>query len=386
MPIGIPQWIVSESPLPEVKPHTVPANLTPDYLAAEQRYREAKTIPEKMSALQEMMATIPKHKGTDKMVGDIKRRMARLRQESTRKSGTVRQKPFWHVDREGAGQVVLVGSPNSGKSSLLRALSNATPEVADYPFTTRAPVPGMVLYHNVQIQVIDLPPVALGRTPPWIRGLIKGADAVALVFDLASDDLLEEVEGTMAELADYDLAFYPAGATDPGAAATDRGDEGQGDEYWADLDEDDIDPETGELIPRQNRKPCFIIGAKADDPDAQMRLGLFRELVADTQFADLPVIMVSALDDAGLDGLRRVIFDSLGVIRIYTKAPGKKPDYNTPFVLPRGSTVHNAASAVHKDFATNLKFARVWGKRVFDGQTVHRDHVLEDEDVIELHA
>ncbi len=369
----------------------MPANLTPDYLAAERRYREAKTVPDKLAGLQEMMATIPKHKGTDKMVGDIKRRMARLRQEAQRKSGTVRQKPFWHVDREGAGQVVLVGSPNSGKSSLLRALSNAAPEVADYPFTTRSPVPGMVLYRNVQVQVVDLPPVTLGRTPPWVRGLIKGADAVALVFDLASDDLLEEVEGTLDELAQYDLIFHPPGGGDaPMSTVADRRGEAQGDaegdEYWAELEEDEFDPETGEIVPRQNRKPSFIVAAKADDRDAAARLELFLELVGATPLADLPVLTVSARDGTGLDSLRRAIFESLGVIRIYTKAPGKKPDYDTPFVLPRGSTVLDAASAVHKDFATNLRFARVWGKKVFDGQTVHRDHVLEDEDIIELHV
>ncbi len=364
----------------------MPANLTPDYLAAERRYREARTIPDKMAALQEMMATIPKHKGTDKMVGDIKKRMARLRQESTRKSGAVRQKPFWHVDREGAGQVVLVGSPNSGKSSLLRASSNAPPDIADFPFTTRAPMPGMVLFQNVQIQVLDLPPVALGRTPPWVRGLIKAADAVALVFDLSSDDLLEEVEGTMAELEQYELVFFPPGACDDAGTRPGGATESEDGEYWVDLGEDEVDPETGEIAPRQNRKPCFIVGAKADDPDAATRLGLFRELIAGTPWVELPVLTASVLTGAGLDQLRKAAFESIGVIRVYTKAPGKKPDYNTPFVLPRGATVYNAASAVHKDFATNLKYARVWGRRVFDGQTVHRDHVLEDEDVIELHV
>ena len=375
----------------------MPANLTPDYLAAERGYREAKTIPDKLIALHEMMATIPKHKGTDKMQGDIKRRIARLRQESMRKSGTVRQKPFWHVEREGAGQVALVGSPNSGKSSLLRALSNATPDVADYPFTTRAPVPGMVRYNNVQIQALDLPPLATGRTPAWLRGVIKAADAIAFVLDLGSDTVLEDTEDLLAEIAGYDLNLLPpdtsvatilggAGAEvtvagDSAAAPADRDED-----YWVDLGEDEIDPETGELVPRQNRKPAVIIANKVDDPDALARLSLWREVIAGTPLANLPVIAVSVLAEQGLDDVRRVLFDLLDIIRVYTKAPGKKPDYATPFVLPRGSNVLNAASAVHKDFATRLRFARVWGKRVFDGQTVHRDHVLEDEDVIELHV
>lgn len=375
----------------------MPANLTPDYLAAEQRYREARTIPDKMAALQEMMATIPKHKGTDKMVGDIKRRMARLRQESQRKSGTVRQKPFWHVDREGAGQLALVGSANTGKSALLRELSNAEPDVADYPFTTRAPLPGMVRYVNVQFQVLDLPPLSVGRTPAWLRGLIKGADGVAVVIDLGSDNLLEDTEDLLAELEGYDLMLLPAetavasvaGTAPPasiGRANTVSAAVDDDDDYWAELDEDEIDPDTGELIPRQNRKPAIVVANKADVEDAQDRLALWQEAVAGSPLAGLPIVVVSALSGEGLEALRRAFFDVLGIIRIYTKIPGKKPDLTAPFVLPRGSTVLNAATAVHKDFATNLRFARVWGKRVFDGQTVHRDHVLEDEDVIELHV
>lgn len=376
----------------------MPANLTPDYRAAEERYRQAKTIPDKLAALHEMMATIPKHKGTDKMQGDIKRRIARLRQESTRKSGTIRQKPFWHVEREGAGQIALVGSPNTGKSSLLRALSNATPEVADYPFTTRAPVPGMVRYINVQMQILDLPPLSVGRTPAWLRGVVKSSDALAVVIDLASDTLLEDTEELLAELAGYNLILVPAETTVATIAGTRTGDaldaaipgamaeNDTGDDYWADLDEDDIDPDTGELVPRQNRKPAVVIANKADDPDARERLELWQEVVAGSPLADLPVILTSVLDEDGLAAVRRVMFDLLDVIRVYTKAPGKKPDYDTPFVLPRGANVLNAASAVHKDFAANLRFARVWGRKVFDGQTVHRDHVLEDEDVIELHV
>jgi uncharacterized protein len=365
----------------------VPANLTPDYRAAEQRFREAKSVPDKLVALQEMMAKIPKHKGTEKMVGDIRRRIAKLRDSSQRKSGTVRQKPFWHVDREGAGQIALVGPPNSGKSSLLRALSNAAPEVANYPFTTRAPLPGMMLYTNVRVQVLDLPPLAPGRTPPWVRGLIKAADGVMLVLDLASDDLLEETEETLAELAAYELELLPPALA--GTQGADASPAEEDDEYWVDLGDDDeveIDPESGEPAPRQNRKPALVLANKADDPEAPTRLALLREVLADSDISDLPLFTVSAGSGQGMDRVRKGAFDLLGVIRIYTKAPGKKPDLSAPFVLRRGASVIDAASAVHKDFARSLRFARVWGKKVFDGQMVQRDHVLEDEDVIELHA
>jgi ribosome-binding ATPase YchF (GTP1/OBG family) len=227
--------------------------------------------------------------------------------------------------------------------------------------------------------------------------VIKAADGIALVFDLASDSLLEDTEDFLAEFSEYELSLLPAatevattGARDESAPPADGPRAGggavEGDDYWADLEEDEVDPETGELVPRQNRKPAVIIANKADDQDAPARLELWRELIAGTPLAGLPVVVVSVLADDGMDAVRRAMYDLLGIIRIYTKAPGKKPDWDTPFVLPRGSSVLRAASAVHKDFATNLRFARVWGKKVFDGQTVHRDHVLEDEDVIELHV
>lgn len=361
----------------------MPANLTPDYRAAEQRFRAARSIPERLAALQEMLSTIPKHKGTEKMQADIKSRIARLRDASKRKSGTARQKPFWHVDREGAGQIALGGIPNSGKSSLLRAMSNATPEVADYPFTTRAPVPGMVLYENVQMQVLDLPPLAPDRTPPWVRILLKGADAIIFQVDLGSDDVLEETEAALAELATYQLRLEPhrlyAGRTDDGAD--------DDEEYWVDLGDDEgyaTDP--SEVPLGHTRKPALIVAAKADDPDAATRLQLLKEVLAGTSVHDLPVLQVSAHTGQGLANLRRSLFGLLGVIRVYTKAPGKKPDLNAPFVLPKGATVLDAARAIHKDFVRTLRHAKVWGKNVYGGQMVNRDHVLEDEDVIELHV
>lgn len=366
----------------------MPANLTPDYRAAEQRFREARTIPDRLAALQEMLATIPKHKGTEKMQGDIKRRIAKLRDASKRKSGTVRQKPFWHVDREGAGQIVLVGPPNAGKSSLLAALSNAQPEIMPYPFTTRAPLPGMVVYANVKVQVLDLPPVAPGRTPPWMRGLIKAADGVLLVLDLGSDDLLEETEETLTELASYELELLPPSLFAAARQSQAGGDAGD-DEYWTDLGEDEEDEfglDEAESAPRQNRKPAIILANKVDDPDADTRLALLREILTESPAGELPLLVASAETGQGLDRVRRGAYDLLGVIRVYTKAPGKKPDLNAPFVLRRGASVIDAASAVHKDFARSLRFARVWGKKVFDGQMVQRDHVLEDEDVIELHV
>ncbi|MDP2871117.1 MAG: TGS domain-containing protein [Bacillota bacterium] len=385
----------------------MPANLTPDYHAAERRFREAETPDAKLAALHEMMATIPKHKGTEKMQGDIKRRIAKLKQASERKSGAARQKPFWHVEREGAGQIVLLGPPNSGKSAILRELSRAEPEVADFPFTTRVPLPGMVSYENVQIQLLDLPPLAPGRTPPWIRGLVKAADAVLVVLDLGSDELLDQTEGLLAEIDGYRVDLYPvqggpevpqaivtatgqvsAPATEAAPAAEAGAARRQvlaQDEDEVRAEDEDEDEDDAGAAPRA-LKPAAVVGAKCDDADAVFRLELLRESLAGSPLLRLPLVEVSTLDGRGLDKLRRRMFELLEIIRVYTRAPGKKPDFETPFVLPRGSTVIEAASQVHKDFARDLKFARVWGAKVFDGQMVPRDHILQDGDVIEFHV
>ncbi|MDQ7794870.1 MAG: TGS domain-containing protein [bacterium] len=312
----------------------MPANLTPEYREAEQRFREAQTPEDKLTALEDMLRVIPKHKGTEKMQADIKRRIARLRAEAARRPSAARQRTGRHVRREGAGQAVLAGPPNSGKSALLAALTNAQPEVAGYPFTTREPQPGMMPFENVQVQLVDLPPLARGLTPPWVLGLIRAADLTLLVLDLGDDDILAQAEETLELLRD-------------GRADLSRG---------------------------------LVVATKADRPGAAERLILLEDLLGD----QLPIISVSAERGDRLEDLRRRVFESLGVIRVYTKAPGKKPDLTAPFVLPRGTTLVGAAAVVHKDFARDLKFARVWGATTFEGQMVQRDHVLQDGDVVEF--
>ena len=321
----------------------MPANLTPEYLAAEKKWKEAATPQHKLTALEEMLATIPKHKGTEKMQADIKRRIARARAEMQRKKGATRQKPFYHVEKEGAGQIVLVGAPNSGKSSLLRALSRAEPEVADYPFTTRLPLPGMVPFENIQVQLVDLPPLTLELSEGWLYGIIRAADAVLIVVDLADGDVLAQTRAVLDLLAAAKITLRP-----PSIAG----------------------------------KPALVVGAKIDLSDASEQLAVFQESLDDR----LPVLPVSTATGENLEALRRRLFDLLEVIRVYSKPPGRKADLTTPFVLKRGSTVIDAAEAIHKDFAEHFRYARLWGRDEYSGQMVSRDHVLEDGDVIELHA
>jgi uncharacterized protein len=324
----------------------MPANLTPQYLEAERRFREATTPEEQLEALEAMMATIPKHKGTEHMRADIKRRMAKVRTEAARGRKSAAKGPTWHhVPREGAGQVMLVGAPNAGKSRLLAALTNANPIVAPYPFSTRAPLPGMVPFEDIKIQLVDLPPIAPETAEPWLFALIRQADGALLIADLEDDDLLAAMDRVL-ELTGQGRVEFGRGRGQSGAV------------------------------------PTLLVATKSDAPDAGVRLELLREAYG----ARFDILPVSAETGEGLEALRHELFRLLGVIRVYTKAPGRRADKSVPFVFRRGITVEEAAAVVHKDFAERLKYARVWGSRTFEGQMVQREHVLEDGDVLELHA
>ena len=322
----------------------MPANLTPDYMAADKKFKAATSPQDKLAALEEMLSAIPKHKGTEKMQADIKRRIAKLRSETQKRRGAARGKPFYHVDREGAGQLALVGAPNSGKSALLRALSHAEPEVADYPFTTRAPLPGMMAYENIQIQLVDLPPIDAEQSEGWLYGIIRTADGVLLVVDLADDDLLAETEEVLRLLRGANI-------------------------------------ELGQRSDGPQQKRTLTVATKLDAPGAGERLAIFREFSGDR----LTVLPVSAEAGTGLDALREAAYEMLDVIRIYSKPPGKKTDFTAPFILKRGATVLDAAEAVHREFVEKLRYARLWN-RAHQGQMVGRDHILEDGDILEIHA
>lgn len=329
----------------------MPANLTPEYLAAEQRFREAETIEEKIEALQEMLATIPKHKGTEKMQADLRRRLSQLRRELGRSKGPQRR-VWWRVERQGAGQIVLLGAPNTGKSLLVRQLTKAEPEVAPYPFTTHRPIPGMMPFENVAIQLVDTPAISPEHWEPWLGDVVRRADAVLLLCDLSTDEALEQVETVLERMRSIKIELvgsHPSGNPFPPG-----------------------------LTYRRTR----IAGNKAETPEALERWEVLRELYGER----FPMSLISAATGYGLEDLKRSLWEDLGVIRVYSKPPGKPPDLEEPFILKKGSTVEDLAAEVHQDFLRRLKMARVWGSTRFPGQAVERDYVLADGDVVELHV
>jgi ribosome-interacting GTPase 1 len=337
----------------------MPANLTPAYHAAERQFQQAATIPEKIEALQQMLAVIPKHKGTEHMRADLRRRLAKLRQEAQQSGkGPSAREALLRVERQGAGQVALAGAPNTGKSALVGTLTHARPAVADYPFTTQLPAPGMMPYGGIQIQLVDTPPITPEYYEPWQGDLIRRADAALLVADLAEDALLEQLEGVLDRLRQSRVLLDGEPTPDEEAATV--------------------------LV------PALLVANKGDSAGASERFDILRELYSER----FPILRVSAQTGEGLEVLRDAIYRRLEIVRVFSKPPGKKPDLDAPFVLKQGSTVIDLAGMVHKDFLTSLKSARVWGSPLssdpsgsakYPGQSVERDHLLADGDVVELH-
>ncbi|HEY3350354.1 MAG TPA: GTPase [Thermoanaerobaculia bacterium] len=326
------------------------ANLTPQYHDAEERFKRATDHAEKLAALREMIALLPKHKGTEKMLAHLRKQVSKLEDEAAAapRGGHGHRVEIGHVRREGAGQWVLLGPPNAGKSSLLAALTHAHPEIGEYPFTTRAPLPGMLEFEDVQVQLVDTPAVAEGHTEAYLPNLAHDADGVLLVVDVTTDDSGAPLLHDLLARA----RVWPRSRPLP--------------------------PDAPSFL---QHKPVLVLGNKSEDDD-----GTFATIAREAIGADLPFFGVSALTGAGLEPLRGVLFRELRRIRVYGKEPGRKPDMDRPFVLPEGSTIHDLAVHVHKEIAERMKFARIWGHAKFDGQQVDRHHVLADKDVVELHA
>jgi len=334
----------------------MPANLSPQYLDAEQRYRHAKTNQDKIKCLQEMLPIIPKHKGTEKLQAQIKTRIAKLKQESQKKHATRREGDSYIIKKEGAGQVVLVGLPNVGKSEIVSSITHADPEVADYPYTTRRPTPGMMEYKNVQIQLIDMPPLTNDYLEPWVPQIIRNADALLMVIDL-DEDSVPQMKSLFEILGRFKVKPK--------------------------IIEDRIEAEE-ELEFFEEKvfhKNTIFVGSKSDLELSDINIEMLREHYGEK----FPFIPISIKKMETLEVLKGKIFEALEIIRIFTKPPGKKADLTAPYIRPVGNTVEEFAEHVHKDFLEKLTYARLWRDNKYQGQRVQRDFVLKDGDVVELH-
>ncbi|MDY7019024.1 MAG: GTPase [Chloroflexota bacterium] len=324
----------------------MPANLPPQYLEAEKRYRSVKDPEDKIEALQAMLAIMPKHKGTDKLHAELRRKIAKLSQETEKRYATARRSGFY-IKREGAGQVILTGFTNVGKSQILAALTKATPEVAVYPFTTKIPIIGMMKFEDVQIQLVDTPPIGHKEIRVLFANTLRGTDLIAIVIDLSLEPL-SQLRNILQELKEARIESECMGKITPGSYP----------------------------------KKMFIIGNKKDRDGSNGNWEILRSHYA----SFFTMVFISAKEGDGLEELKRTIYHTLDIIRVYTKTPGIKADLSDPMILRKGSSVEEAAGDVHKDFRNKLKYAVVWGSGKYEVQRVGRKHILQDRDIIEFHA
>jgi len=328
----------------------MPANLPPDYYAAERRLRAASDIQEKIQIIREMLAIMPKHKGTEHLQGDLKRKIAKLNSDAQKKKGVNRQYAFDYIPREGAGQVVLVGAPNSGKSTIVNRFTHANAAVAAFPFSSYKPVCGMMPFQDIQIQLIDLPPIDEYITESWVYNIIRLADVIVLTIDLSDEKAADRMVTIQQCLTNHQIQIVAQGEGRPQGSVA--------------------------------KKTTLLLGTKTDTPNALIYWDTcFKKLTDSIAYA-----RISFYPDKGLNEFRQILFQCLHVVRIYTKMPGKEPDMEKPYILSECSNVWDAAIAIHKDLAYSMTYSRIWGSEKYEGQRVNRNHILEDGDIIEIHT
>ncbi len=326
-------------------------NATPQYKKAEEEYRRAQTVEEQIACLEKMLVLLPKHKASEKVQSDLKTRLKEARGELAAENAAPKKLRTYQFPRQGAGQIVILGGPNAGKSRLLAELTSAKPEVAPYPFTTREPHPGMMPWEDVVVQLIDTPPITDTFFETYLQNIVRSADGVLLCFDGSSDDAPDHTAEVIRQIEQRKTVL----ARESGFV------------------EDDL---------TQIRIKTLLVPTRADDPAFADRLAYFDEMFP--RRFDAQPVEFERPDSISL--LRDRIFKMLGVIRVYTKAPGKPADYKSPFTIPAGGTVEDLAEKIHHDLAAKLTHARIWGSGVHDGQSVGREHVLAERDLVELHA
>ncbi len=330
----------------------MPANLPPQYYELEREFKRELDPQEKLRLAQELLAMMPKHKGTDKLQAELKAKISKLKLQiegGQKKHGARHAETHDHIEREGAGQVILIGPPNSGKSTLLGTLTHAHPLVTDYPFSTREPLTGMMNFETVQIQLIDTPSIAEGFFESYLTNLIRQADVVLLVVDISSTAVESETKTVFRILEDKHIRLCP--------------------EKPPIVDD-----------PKIAYQKTMIVAHKSLEDDVGANIQFMKP-----DFPDFRIVFTTILEDETINVLKKEIFNSLRIIRVYSKKIGHEVVLEDPIILPVASTVEDAAMTIHKDFAQKLQFAKVWGYGKFEGQKVKNSFVLNDKDIIEFH-
>jgi ribosome-interacting GTPase 1 len=330
----------------------MPANLPPQYYELERQFNKETDLTEKLRLAKELFVLMPKHKGTEKLQAELKAKISKLKTQiegGAKKHGAHHADPFSYIEKEGAAQIILIGPPNSGKSSILESCTNAKPAVADYPFTTHEPLTGMMMFETVPFQLIDTPPIADEPLPPYLPNLIRQADMAILVCDISDVELPKYLETVAYKLEEKNIILSA-----------------------------DFNP--SEANPKYAYKKTLLAAHKYSGAEDEYAIKNLQSL-----YPNFTIVATSIIEDELMNNFKAAIFKALNIIRVYTKRIGHEAEYIDPIILPIGSTVGDAAIMLHKDFAYKLQFAKVWGKGKFEGQKVKNSYALTDEDIVEFH-
>ena len=331
----------------------MPANLPPQYYELERQFKAELDNVEKLRMAQELLRIMPKHKGTAKVQADMKTKISKIKKliaGGEKSHGARTSVSFDSMQKEGEKQIILVGPPNCGKSSLLDSLTHAKPLVADYPYSTREPMPGMMTFKEVPLQLIDTPPISEELYESYMSGLIRTADVVVIVVDLASETMEKDIEFILEKMEEKKINLIPH------------------------------IPDEDAVYNKTSDKLTVISAHKFYEDESGEKLQIIKE-----KFRNFSVVPTSILDEDSLENLKQSIFEIMKIIRIFTKRIGHDPVLENPIILPVGGTVLQAAVSLHKDFGQKLKFAKLWGEGKYDGQKALADFVLADGDIIEFH-
>lgn len=303
----------------------MPANLPPQFFKLQEKLKKTKDNQEKIEILKEMLAICPKHKGTERVQEEIKSKIAKLRRALPKK---IKREQIYFVEKEGAGQVILIGPPNSGKTSLLNLICNTNFEVRDYPFTTKLPTPGMFLYQNVLIQLVDTPPLTRDFHPGWMKSLIRQADLILILLDLEKDpkENLKEI-----------LDIF---------------------EEW------------------KIEQKILIVGNKFEKEISKRNFEILKE--------EFEVFPISVKEKINIEELKEKIFQSLNIIRVYSKEPKKEVDFERPWILKKGTKLIEWVEEINKEMVKKFQGAKLYKKDLKSFQLVGKDYVLQDGDIIEI--
>mgnify|MGYP000359583563 CR=1 FL=1 len=391
----------------------MPTNLPAEAKAKWAKYLEARTPEERLKALQEFLSSVPKHKGTENLRAWVRRKISELREEiEERKFKRAGRAPSFFIEKEGASQVVMLGLPNSGKSLLLRTLTNAKPEVSDIPFTTKYPIPGMLRFEDIQFQLIEAPALVEGASRGklmWgsrVLGLARNADILMLVVDL-SNSPIKQFKVLINELENAGIMVKrPKGRVVIERSKAMRGiklisygkliDATANDvikllnsyriynaivKIYGEVSLDDVEKSIFENVVY---KPSVIILNKADLVSKEL-IKEVRSHIIKFVGDDTKILTTSAKTGLGLNEVPKAVFSVSNIIRVYTKEPNSPKPSPEPLILPKGARVEDAIMKIREEFLKYFKYARIWGPSAkYPGERVGLDHVLEDGDVIEI--